>query len=316
MSDALLRIAGQLLRLEGLAVAGILAAFLALGVRQVALPLLEREPRTLVLFGRGLAGALCLVAAGLYALFAGRLVTWGAAEVLAGGGVAGVVLAPTLLRRLVGRAAPRLGLTGALGQVTLLLALLLAAAVTLMRAGYLALTSDQIVLLVDVTGETSSQDVRWAPPNEALREESLTTHRVVFRNAEGKELAEAWLYGDQVAVKGRVLRVAPLLATAGVPNLFELSFAHNGYRTAERHGALPHLAVALPGLGPLAVHPWWRPVQARLLERWERGLPEESPWSVKSVTTESTYFALVDAAGQPVKNVYRLTLTPGGLSSS
>jgi hypothetical protein len=129
-------------------------------------------------------------------------------------------------------------------------------------------------------------------------------------------VAEAWLYGDQVGVKGRVLRLSPMLNTAGVPNLFELSFAHNGYATAERHATQPHLAVALPPGGPLAVHPWWRPVQSWLLERWEKGTTADSSWAVRSATVESTYFPLADAAGQPVRATYRLVLTPGGLTSS
>jgi hypothetical protein len=316
VNDLAFRLAGLLLRLEGLAVAGILAALLAFGARQVGLPILERERRPLALFGRGLAAVLFLVTAAFYALFAGRLVSWTVPTILTVAGVATVVLAPTLVRRLLGRAAPRLGMTGALGQSTLLLALLLAAAVTLMRAGYLALTEDRVLLLVDVTGETGVEGVRWAPPGAPLREERLTTHHVVFRTAEGRPMAEAWLYGDQVAVKGRVLRVGTLLAAAGVPNLFELTFAHNGYASPERHASQPHLAVSLPPLGPLAVHPWWRPVQARLLARWEAGIPDSSPWGIRAVTTESTYFPLVDAAGRPAKGVYRLTLTPGGLSSS
>jgi hypothetical protein len=203
-----------------------------------------------------------------------------------------------------------------LAQLALLLGLLLVAALTLMQAGFLALSEDRPVLLVDVTGETRMQLVRWAPPGGAAREEALTEHRVVFRTPEGPAVAEAWLYGDQVAVKGRVLRLAPLLNAAGVPNLFELQFAHNGYRSADRHASQPHTAVPLPAIGPLAVHPWWRPLQARLLEAWRKGAAEGSGWSVRSLTTESTYYPLVDEGGQPLRQTFRLVLTPGGLSAS
>jgi hypothetical protein len=185
-----------------------------------------------------------------------------------------------------------------------------------MRAGFLALTEDRPVLLVDVTGETTAQTLRWAPPDGAEREDRRPTHRVVFRRPDGAAVAEAWVYGDQVAVKGRVLRLSPWLNAAGVPNLFELTFAHNGYGTAERHATEPHMAVALPPGGPLAVHPWWRPVQAWLLARWERGTDADSDWAIRSATIESTYFPLVDAAGAPVRRVFRLVLTPGGLSAS
>jgi hypothetical protein len=138
----------------------------------------------------------------------------------------------------------------------------------------------------------------------------------VFRLPEGPPVAEAWLYGDQVAVKGRVLRLAPLLNAAGVPNLFELQFAHNGYSSAERHASHPHTAVALPAIGPLAVHPSWRPVQLRLLEAWRKSAAEGSGWALRSLTTESTYYPLADLAGRPLRQTYRLVLTPGGLSAS
>ena len=115
----------------------------------------------------------------------------------------------------------------------------------------------------------------------------------------------------------RVARaVVKLLNAAGVPNLFELQFAHNGYRSAERHASQPHTAVPLPAIGPLAVHAWWRPIQARLLEAWRGGVAEGSGWAIRSLTTESTYYPLVDAAGRPVRRTYRLVLTPAGLSAS
>ena len=78
----------------------------------------------------------------------------------------------------------------------------------------------------------------------------------------------------------------------------------------------PHEAFPLPRLGPLAVHPWWLPLQRRFLETWESGTTEGSSWGVKSVTTESTFFPLVDSLGNPVSQTHRLVLTPGGLSSS
>ena len=94
-----------------------------------------------------------------------------------------------------------------------------------------------------------------------------------------------------------------------------VSSAHNGYPTAERHATQPHVAVALPPGGPLAVHPGWRRVQSWLLERWEQGTAADSSWAMRSATIESTYFPLVDAGGQPVRATFRLVLTPGGRSA-
>jgi hypothetical protein len=291
--------------------AAILAALLAFAVRALALAAFSRPRRAWLVLWRLLVAAGWFGVAVLYALFAAPVFAWSSEAIAAAAAVAIVLLGSLAFRG--GRA---LHPTAGLVQLCLALALLLGAALTLMGAGFLALTVDRPVLLVELTGETAVQTVRWAPPNEPLRERSLLTHRVLFRDPEGVPVAEAWVYGDEVAVKGRVLRLAPILSAAGVPNLFELGFAHNGYRTAERHNGYPHVAVPLPPSGPLAVHPWWRPIQARLLGDWERISTEGKPWAIRSLTVESTYFPMVDPVGNPVRQTYRLVLTPGGLSSS
>jgi hypothetical protein len=295
------------------AAAVILAALIALAVRALVHAVLDRPRRSGLVVLRILVAGYWFGLAVLYALFSAHILVWTPGAVLAAAVATIVVLGPPVLRG--GR---RRGLhpTAALARTSMALILLLGAALTLMGAGFLALTVDRPVLLVDVTGETATQTVRWAPPNQAAREETLRTHQVIFRSPDGAPVAEAWLYGDEVAVKGRVLRLAPLLSAAGLPNLFELSFAHNGYRTAERHSIYPHTAVPLPPSGPLAVHPWWRPIQSRLLGGWERISTEGRPWAIRSLTIESTYFPLVDRAGNPLHHTYRLVLTPGGLSAS
>lgn len=279
------------------------------------LAVLERpQPGVVAVFR--LVGAACWIAlAVLYALFSAHVLVWTTEAAVAAAIVTVLVLGPLMFPREPSRRR-RPSPTLAVSQVVGGLVLVLGAVVTLMGAGFLALTVDRPVLLVEVTGETGKQTVRWAPPDQSMREEILLTHRVVFRNPDGVSVAEAWLYGDEVGVKGRVLRLAPLLSAAGLPNLFELTFAHNGYRTAARHAAYPHVAVPLPPSGPLAVHPWWRPVQRRLLGGWERVSGEGRPWAIRSLTVESTYFPLVDSTGTPLRHTYRLVLTPGGLSAS
>jgi hypothetical protein len=198
----------------------------------------------------------------------------------------------------------------------LLIVVALAGAATLVTAGFLNLTEDRPVLLVDVTGETGTQVVHWAPPDADPRVESLMTHRVIFRRPAGEAVADAWIYGDEVAVKGRVLRLSPWLNAAGLPNLFELTFAHNGYTTAERHNTMPHEAVALPPMGSLAVHALWRPLQARLLTALQTRADPNGTWTIRATTMESTYFPLVDREGKPTARTFRLVLTPGGLTAS
>jgi hypothetical protein len=307
-------ILGAMVQALSLVQAVVLAAFFSLAVRALVLLGVNRRRGPGVSLLRVGASGVFLALGLLYAWFSAAMIVWEPPAVGAAILTALLVLSGVATRHALGWAERRRSVTAHLGQLVLVLVLVLVACLTLMRAGFLALSEDRPVLLVDVTGETATRTVRWAPPDQPAREERQRVHRVVFRTPDGIPVAETWLYGDQVGVKGRVLRLSPLLSAAGVPNLFELLFAHNGYLTAERHATQPHVAVALPPGGPLAVHPWWRRVQAWLLERWEQGTAADSSWAIRSATVESTYFPLVDAGGQPVRATFRLVLTPGGLS--
>ncbi len=254
------------------------------------------------------------------------MMSWDSRAVLLAAGVAALMMSSVLVFQFLLRHPRRYSLVGLLTRGILILALFLSATLTLMRSGFLALTTDRPVLFVELTGETRPQTVRWAAPDQPLQEQTLRAHRVLLRAPDGTKgqaggpiVAEAWLYGDEVAVKGRVLRLSPLLNAAGVSNLFELSFVHNGYFTAERHSLFPHQAQPLKPLGPLAVHPRFRPLRDWLLAHWERQDPKSDDprgLAVVAATTESTYFPLVDARDQPLKHTYALVLTPGGLTAN
>lgn len=316
MEAPLARVIGMLVALRGHVVVVVATALLALGLRALVLLAVDRGHGWFVALAR-LAAALCFLGVGLaYAALAATLVPWSAPAVGLALATAALVLAGPLRRASAGRRRRAPGALAALVLLALLVVLTSTAALTLMNAGFLMFREDRPALLVEVTGEVRAELVHWTAPNQSPRAEVLATHQVVFRTPEGAEVAQAWLYGDQVAVKGRVLRLSPLLNAAGVPNLFELQFAHNGYFTSQRHGTQPHLAVPLPPSGPLAVHPWWRPLQARVLEAWEKRSDADSRWAVRSVTSESTYYPLVDGAGKPIHQTFRLVLTPGGLSGS
>jgi len=317
MTDVVGRALARLLAAEDATTDVVLAALFSLGARSLLLAALDRSRGPFVAACRVLAGAAWLAAGAAYLVAAPASRRWGGDPALAGGVTALVLLGPWLLRSIAGRA-PAFGLALGWGVVlqAALAALIGAAGVaTLIPAGFSRLVEDQPLLTLDVTGETGTQLVRWAAPDQAGRSERLITHRVVVRQLDGSVVAEAWIYGDEVAVKGRVLRFSPALNALGVANLYELQFLHNGYERAERHSEMPHVALALPPIGPLSVHPLWRPWQRRLLASWERRSREGSPWGVRSVVTESTYFPLTDADGRAVTQSFRLVLTPGGLSS-
>lgn len=314
MDSLFAHVLGGVVEGRNLAAAVALGAFAGL-VLDIALRLRSGRAGTGRVVAFASLGILALALGGLYALLAHpwlRLNVRGALALTLG---LLLVAGPVVALLAAGRPAPPGGVGAWLGRAGLLVVLVATAGATLLTAGFVALTEDHPVLLVDITGETGSREVHWTPPDGMPQVQTLTTHHVVFREPAGSLVAEAWVYGDEVAVKGRVLRLSPLLNAAGLPNLFELLFAHNGWSTAERHNAFPHVGVLLPRVGPLSVHPLWRPLQVRLLAYWEaRG--EDGAWAVRSATIESTYFPLVDLGGKPISHTYRLVLTPGGLTSS
>lgn len=324
LSSKLLHFLGALSQVQPLVIAAVLGALCGCGLRALLVLVADRGRGPLRALGRILAaGAFAAIGAG-YALLTAAMLDWDSGTLLAAGGAAVAMVSGVLFWQVLLRRPVRVSLVGALFRATLLLTILLFATLTLMRSGFLALTTDRPILRIDVTGETRPQTVRWAAPDQPMQEQSLTAHHIVLRSPDsaGAAVAEAWLYGDQVAIKGRVLRLSPVLNVAGISNLFELQFMHNGYFTAERHNAYPHHAQALVPMGPLAVHPRWRPLRDRLYSRWEKqsqsnaNAPNsDSRWAIRAATTESTYFPLVDDKGQPIHHTYELVLTPGGLTA-
>lgn len=312
--DLLAQALGGILEGRNLATAIALGAFAGL-VLDVALGLRSGRAGTLRALAFAGLGISALALGALYAFLAGPWLHLGVRGALALALGSLLVAGPALALLAAGRPAACGGIGAWLGRAGVLAALVAVAVVTLLTAGFVSLTEDHPVLLVDITGETGSREVHWTPPDGTPQAQSLTTHHVVFREPGGSFVAEAWVYGDEVAVKGRVLRLSPALNAVGFPNLFELLFAHNGWSTAERHNAFPHVGVLLPRVGPLSVHPLWRPLQVRLLAYWERR-SGDGAWAVRSATIESTYFPLVDPDGKPLTHTYRLVLTPGGLTSS
>lgn len=324
LSPKLLHFLGLLSQLQPLVIAAVLGALWGCGLRALLLLFVDAGRGPLRALGRLLACAAFAALGAGYALLTDAMLDWNSQTLLVAGGAAALMSSGVLFWRVLLHRPVRTTLVGALFRATLLLTILLLATLTLMRSGFLALTTDRPILRIDVTGETRPQTVRWAAPDQPMQEQSLLAHRILLRSPEksGSIVAESWLYGDQVAIKGRVLRLSPLLNVAGVPNLFELQFLHNGYFTAERHNTLPHHAQKLEPLGPLAVHPRWRPLRDRLYARWEHGTESnktdpksDSRWAIRAATTESTYFPLVDDKGQPIQHTYELVLTPGGLTA-
>lgn len=223
--------------------------------------------------------------------------------------VPGLLITLSLIARIRRPYEPRLYLYGL--KVIAALLLLLVTMATVMTSGFHILTEDAPVYRVTMTGISRPETVEWKSPAGVLRKETLPAYEVKFETPEGQPVAARFVYGDEVAVKAKVLRLKPILNAIGIRNLCRVDYIYNGYTTADRHNALPHRAQEIE-----TVHPWLQPFQKRFWDQWENGyfLRSQDPW-VKGATLESTFFPLVNPDGTPFRGSYFLTITPGGLSA-
>jgi hypothetical protein len=191
------------------------------------------------------------------------------------------------------------------------LLVLCSAVLTVMVTGFINLTEDKPILKITMTGNYEKEPVEWKPSNGRLQHANLHAYEVVMTTPEGKLVSRIHIYGDQVAVKAKLLRFRPILNAIGIHNLCKIDYVYNGYTTVNRFNSMPHHAEEIT-FG----HPLIQPLQEPFWDYWESYYTgrNENPL-VKSATVESNYFPLVYADGSPFRGSYFLTVTPGGLSS-
>jgi hypothetical protein len=190
-------------------------------------------------------------------------------------------------------------------------ALVFGTLIVLMTAGFLNLFEDQPVLKVSMSGRYQMQTVEWKDPEGSLQKRGLPAYEVILEEPDGRSYARSYVYGDQVAIKARVMRLRPFLNLLGVHNFCRIDYIYTGYTTVERFNSLPHLAQSVP-----ARYPALRPFQDVFWQFWEREFYQQKRFLLlKSATMESTYFPLVKPDGMPFRGSYFLTMTAGGLSS-
>ena len=183
--------------------------------------------------------------------------------------------------------------------------------VAIMTTGFVNLTEDQPILKVTMTGRFQVVPVEWKPPDGNMRKENLKAYEVVLARPDNHMISRLHIYGDQVAVKARLLRFRPILNVIGIHNLCKIDYVHNGYTTATRFNNYPHHAEEIT-----VAHRLIAPLQDPFWDYWENFYTGKSTSPlVKSATAESNYFPLVYANGAPFHGSYFLTVTPGGLSS-
>ena len=252
----------------------------------------------------------------LYTIFAWPMLVWDRpARALA---AVTIVLLPVVaaVRHNMGRASRLARVVAGFVSAFLILVLLVVATVTLMRAGFITLKGDRVPLMVELTGETRTQTVSWSPPNQPPRQEQVTARRLVVWLPDGSRAADAWVYGDRVAVGGRAVLFSKRLNAVGVPNLYEFLEIHNGAGSSGANKQPASFSMPFPHSGHLAVHPWWHTLEARILNDWQRATENSPLWALQIVYNQSPYYPLVDKDGEPVKRRFLLDLTLDGTPTS
>jgi hypothetical protein len=177
--------------------------------------------------------------------------------------------------------------------------------------GFLRLYEDRPVVKVKMTGKWKQELIEWKPPNGSLQRQELPEYEILIETRDGANLSDVFLYGDQVALKARVIRFRPTLYLLGATTLCRIDFLYNGYTTASRHNFYPHHAVELQWTNPSL-----KSFQNKFWDWMEDYYQQESESAlIRSVTVESSYFPLVDREGRPFRGAYFLTVNPGGLSA-
>lgn len=297
-------------------VALVLALLFAVSLRFFLLVVLERRRGASVIVVRFVSGALFLAMGWLYFLFVTPLLDWDRpARAVAAIAMLGV-LVWVIIRHIKGRKSQPLGYLVGFAYLAIYVVLVGVAVLSLLHTGYIALTGDRVTLLVTATGETRTESEHWTTPSGKPGAESVTAHHVIFLLPYGEKAADLWMVGDEIAVQGKAIHFSPTLNALGIPQLYSLASAHNGYLHPQRQNAYPPQTIAFPGNGPLAVHPLWRPIQDRFLSFWAGHLGSNSWYSINMVDNESPYYPLVDKDGKPVRNNFLLVLKTDGIATS
>lgn len=294
----------------------VLALFFSLSIRFFLLFFLEGDRGVSARVFHLIAGVACLALGWFYLTFAWPLLVWDRPTRAAVALTAAVIVLWTLARHGAAPTGKISRFVSTLLKFSLFVALLLVATLTIIRTGYIALTGHRVTLLVNVTGETRSQTVGWTSPEGVARQETFIAHHVIITLPSGQAAADVWLYGDALAVHGKVVRFSERLHQLGMPFLYELQFVHNDYSSPQRKFENPPQVITFPNSGALAVNGWWRPVQRRLLnylaDRGEHGFW----WGISISGDDTPDYPLVDPGGGATHQLFLLIIHPWGATTS
>ncbi len=192
-------------------------------------------------------------------------------------------------------------------KLFLVAVLLLIGMVALSLRYFITSENGKPVLRVVLTGNTKEELIEWKTPHFGLQKKTLTTYEVQLESLDGTLIGNYYVLGDQVAIKGKVLRFHPVFHFFGISNLCQFVTVYSGYEKGESYNSCPMTAYTLTTPNPCTSWLWklWEPLFFQ----------EETSCIVKSGLLQSQYFPLKSRKGKPFYGNYQILLTESGLTT-
>lgn len=191
----------------------------------------------------------------------------------------------------------------AAGLLPLALVLLLSglSGMVLLKAGFLRAAAGAPLVLVEVSGESRREIVRWAPLGLPPREEGLRAERLLLLRADGVPMGEAWIYGRTATLGGEAFRLRTLAGDGAWLGRFDT--ASNDAPIGDGRARLyPPQKVPVDPLARATLPAWWRERQ----RAWLRAL------GLERKALASPALPLVDVQGLPLRTTHRLVIREDG----
>jgi len=305
-------IAGLQIFLLNLSLALTLGLFAGLAMRALVLLVIDHARPAVVMGFRALAAAAFLGFGFFDFLFSRNMQVWDRPSRAVVAACASALPMVTFARQKKDSGEPP-EMRHALYVSGVLIALCVFSILTLLRAGTVALTGDRVTLIVEATGETRVED---EPVPSTPATAKVTLYHAVVWLPTGVPLADVWLPGDRLRLKGRIYRLSPALNAFGFPNLYEFVSVRNDTANTNRNSEAVMEEFLFAENGPLAVHPWWKPIQASILSHWEAATADDSFFTLRAVPNASPDYPLEDGQGRPIRKTFLLVLPPSGHATS
>jgi hypothetical protein len=159
---------------------------------------------------------------------------------------------------------------------------------------------DRPLLNLVITGNQRQEWIEWKNPGSPLQKKEVVAHEIKLTELNGKEVGSYFVWGDQVAIRARVIRFPAWIQLLGISNFCLVDRITAEYHNVVDYNTSPHQAQAIQTST-------WSQLTWKI---WESLYFQRSHFNlVKAATLESQAFPLQTPGS------YLLTITESGLGA-